>query len=58
MYRYQMSKVYSYEPKDGHGLTHFPFNTIVAPRPIGWISTQSKSGLLNLAPYSFSTEDQ
>ena len=45
--------MYSYEPKNGHGLTHDPFNAIVGPRPIGWISTQSKTGVANLAPYSF-----
>ncbi|ARU06210.1 Asp/Glu/hydantoin racemase [Comamonas serinivorans] len=42
-----------YEPKDGHRLPHDPFNAIVAPRPIGWISTQDAQGVLNLAPYSF-----
>ena len=42
-----------YEPKNGHGLPHDPFNAIVGPRPIGWISTRSAAGLLNLAPYSF-----
>ena len=42
-----------YEPKNGHGLSHDPFNAIVGPRPIGWISTRSAAGLLNLAPYSF-----
>lgn len=42
-----------YEPKDGHGLPHDPFNAIVAPRPIGWISSQDRQGRLNLAPYSF-----
>ena len=42
-----------YEPKNGHGLAHDPFNAIVGPRPIGWISTRSAAGLLNLAPYSF-----
>lgn len=36
-----------------HGLTHDPFKAIVAPRPIGWISTVSAAGVLNLAPYSF-----
>ena len=41
-----------YEPKDGHGLKHNPFNAVVTPRPIGWISTRS-DGLDNLAPYSF-----
>lgn len=42
-----------YEPRLGHGLPHDPFNAIVGPRPIGWISTVSASGILNLAPYSF-----
>jgi len=41
-----------YEPKDGHGLKHNPFNAVVTPRPIGWISTRAE-GLDNLAPYSF-----
>ena len=48
-----MIDMYSYEPKNGHGLPHDPFNAIVGPRPIGWISTQSKAGVVNLAPYSF-----
>jgi len=42
-----------YEPSRGHGLPHDPFKAIVAPRPIGWISTRAKDGSLNLAPYSF-----
>lgn len=42
-----------YEPRHGHGLRHDPFNAIVGPRPIGWISTRSAAGALNLAPYSF-----
>ncbi len=41
-----------YRPEDGHGLPHNPFNAIVTPRPIGWISTRH-GGLDNLAPYSF-----
>ncbi|MEZ5755916.1 MAG: flavin reductase family protein [Paracoccaceae bacterium] len=41
-----------YRPADGHGLPHNPFNAIVTPRPIGWISTRGPSGD-NLAPYSF-----
>lgn len=45
--------IHFYEPKDGHRLPHDPFNAIVGPRPIGWISTRSASGVLNLAPYSF-----
>ena len=42
-----------YEPGNGHGLRHDPFNAIIAPRPIGWISTISAAGVRNLAPYSF-----
>ncbi len=42
-----------YEPKNGHGLPHNPFNAIVTPRPIGWISTRGADGKDNLAPYSF-----
>ena len=42
-----------YRPADGHGLPHNPFNAIVAPRPIGWISSRSADGTDNLAPYSF-----
>ncbi|WP_200930641.1 flavin reductase family protein [Pseudorhodoferax sp. Leaf274] len=45
--------LHSYEPRLGHGLPHDPFNAIVGPRPIGWVSTRSKAGLVNLAPYSF-----
>ena len=41
-----------YRPGDGHGLPHDPFNAIVTPRPIGWISTRGRLGD-NLAPYSF-----
>ena len=39
--------------KPDHGLPHDPFKAIVAPRPIGWITTISKSGAINLAPYSY-----
>jgi flavin reductase (DIM6/NTAB) family NADH-FMN oxidoreductase RutF len=45
--------IHFYEPRAGHGLPHDPFNAIVGPRPIGWISTRSRSGMPNLAPYSF-----
>lgn len=38
-------------PRNG-GLAHNPFKAIVAPRPIGWISTRGSFGD-NLAPYSF-----
>jgi hypothetical protein len=44
---------YSYQPSLGHGLPHDPFSSIVGPRPIGWISSRSANGVLNLAPYSF-----
>ena len=36
-----------------HGLPYDPLKALVAPRPIGWISTRSPAGELNLAPYSF-----
>ena len=42
-----------YKPEDGHGLPHNPFNAVVTPRPIGWISTRGSDGADNLAPYSF-----
>ena len=42
-----------YEPdKDDHGLPFNPYKSIVVPRPIGWISTLSRDGVANLAPYS------
>lgn len=48
-----MTTFHRYEPGSGHGLAHDPLNSIVAPRPIGWISSRSASGVRNLAPYSF-----
>lgn len=42
-----------YRPEDGHGLPHNPFNAVVTPRPIGWISSRGGDGTDNLAPYSF-----
>ena len=36
-----------------HGLPHDPLKAMVAPRPIGWISTYGPDGSTNLAPYSF-----
>ncbi len=44
---------YFYEPTKGHGLPHDPFNAIIGPRPIGWVSTTGRDGSHNLAPYSF-----
>jgi flavin reductase (DIM6/NTAB) family NADH-FMN oxidoreductase RutF len=49
-----------YETKDASrealkalGLSFNPFKAVVAPRPIGWVTTVSKAGVVNLAPYSF-----
>lgn len=46
-------RFHSYLPRERHGLPHDPFNAIIGPRPIGWISTRSAAGVANLAPYSF-----
>jgi len=43
-----------YDPRrNDHGLPRSPMLALVVPRPIGWISTVSRSGVVNLAPYSF-----
>ena len=49
-----------FEPKDATrdklkaiGLAFNPFKAIVAPRPIGWVTTVSRAGSVNLAPFSF-----
>jgi len=43
-----------YDPRrNDHGLSHNPMTALVVPRPIGWISTVSRDGVVNLAPYSF-----
>ncbi len=47
------AEAHFYEPRNGHGLAHDPFNSIVAPRPIGWVSSLDVEGRRNLAPYSF-----
>ena len=42
-----------YEPdKKDHGLPYTPFKSCIVPRPIGWISTLSRAGRVNLAPFS------
>ena len=42
-----------YDPeRDDHGFKHSPFKSCVVPRPIGWISTLSRNGVANLAPFS------
>lgn len=42
-----------YRTDEPHGLPHNPFNALVVPRPIGWISSLDPHGRANLAPYSF-----
>src|SRR5690606_16995256 len=44
---------YEPEKRDRNLLPHDPFKAIVAPRPIGWITSMSAKGEVNLAPYSF-----
>lgn len=39
--------------KNDHGLRYDPFKAIVAPRPIGWVTSMSAKGEINLAPYSY-----
>ena len=41
-----------YTPVLGHGLPYDPFKSLTVPRPIGWLSTISSDGVVNLAPYS------
>jgi flavin reductase (DIM6/NTAB) family NADH-FMN oxidoreductase RutF len=38
---------------NNHGLPFNPIKAIIAPRPIGWITTMSSKGEINLAPYSY-----
>ena len=44
---------YAFHQRDRQVLPHDPFKALIAPRPVGWISSQSRTGALNLAPYSF-----
>ncbi len=48
-----MTQSHFYEPPAGHRLAHDPLKAIIAPRPIGWISSVDAAGKVNLAPYSF-----
>jgi flavin reductase (DIM6/NTAB) family NADH-FMN oxidoreductase RutF len=48
-----VSDYHSFDPALGHGLPHDPIKAIIAPRPIGWISSIGASGAANLAPYSY-----
>ena len=42
-----------YEPKKGHPFKIDPYKALIFPRPIGWISSVSKNGVANVAPYSY-----
>lgn len=42
-----------YEDTDAHGLRFNPWKALVAPRPIGWVSSLSRDGVPNLAPFSY-----
>lgn len=42
-----------YEIGQPHGLRYSPFKALVVPRPIGWITSISAAGQVNLAPFSF-----
>ncbi len=44
---------YPFADRDRDLLPHDPFKAIITPRPIGWISSMSREGHINLAPYSF-----
>lgn len=46
-------KIFFETAKQDHGLPHNPFKSLVVPRPIGWISSVDRAGIVNLAPYSF-----
>lgn len=48
-----MKNYHSYDPSEGHRLPHNPIKAIIAPRPVGWISSVGRDGRANLAPYSF-----
>lgn len=51
--RRSAEQVMFYRTGEPHGLRHNPFNALVVPRPIGWISSIDAEGTVNLAPYSF-----
>ncbi len=44
-----------FEPhlRDKQAMRYDPFKALIAPRPVGWVSTMDKEGRVNLAPYSF-----
>ena len=43
-----------YDPRtEPHDLAHSRSSALVVPRPIGWVTTITNAGIVNLAPYSF-----
>lgn len=42
-----------FKTDENHNLPHNPFKACIAPRPIGWVSTISPTGIGNVAPFSF-----
>ena len=50
---YCETKDMSRETLKALGLNFNPFKAVVAPRPIGWVTTMDRNGVVNLAPYSF-----
>ncbi|MBN9428399.1 MAG: flavin reductase family protein [Burkholderiales bacterium] len=48
-----MDDTHFYEPANGHRLPHSPLKAVIAPRPIGWVSSVDCDGKVNLAPFSF-----
>lgn len=36
-----VTDMHFYEPANGHGLKHDPFNALIAPRPIGWMASNT-----------------
>jgi flavin reductase (DIM6/NTAB) family NADH-FMN oxidoreductase RutF len=49
----KLSMFYEHDKRDSRLLPHDPFKAIVAPRPIGWVTSMSLKGEVNLAPYSY-----
>jgi flavin reductase (DIM6/NTAB) family NADH-FMN oxidoreductase RutF len=42
-----------YKTNENHNLRYNPFKACIVPRPIGWITTISNNGVVNLAPFSY-----
>src|SRR6476660_6114575 len=50
---HQGASMYNETARNDHGLRYNPLKACVVPRPIGWITTASAAGVINLAPFSF-----